>query len=440
MWGRYILQVSLMVLGFTIAAALLGLAIPLANYPSIQTVAASSNGRQLTQDAPPAAVGDPQRLRDEIKIVEGVLPWTAERGAALYLLAHHYARLGDTAKALALLKQCVALDEGFDPSDAPAFAALKSNAEFRELSQQARRRYPPVHHAKAAWTVPDKDLFPEGLAVDAMKRVFLMGSMHRHKIVKITLEGKVSDFVKEGVYSLGPVGGVHVDADHSVWCATDPDAKNPSELLHFDADGKLLERYAAPGPGPHDLNDLVLRDSREIYTTDTFGHRVFVFDRKSRSFATVNVTAGKEGRTVIYPNGITLTDDGNVLYIADVLGVMRVDLRTQEVREVKPAEHDTLAGADGLYWHKGSLIGVQYGTGARRVMRWTLAPDGLQVTSSEVLERGTEMVKDPTTGAIFEGKFYFMANTGIDNLDDDKIVDAAKLEPVRIAVVPLSRR
>jgi hypothetical protein len=30
-----------------------------------------------------------------------------------------------------------------------------------------------------------------------------------------------------------------------------------------------------------------------------------------------------------------------------------------------------------------------------------------------------------------------MANTGIDNLDDDKIVDLAKLEPVHIAVVPL---
>jgi hypothetical protein len=30
-----------------------------------------------------------------------------------------------------------------------------------------------------------------------------------------------------------------------------------------------------------------------------------------------------------------------------------------------------------------------------------------------------------------------MANTSIDNYDDGKIVDPAKLEPVRIAVVPL---
>jgi len=433
---------------------LLSPSVGLACWSAQSTSASNSPAQQAAQEAPPPAVGDPQRLRDEIKIVEDLLarPSSAQglqvqtlkrglvdRGAALYLLAHHYARLGDTAKTLALLKECVALDEGFDPTDQPAFAALKSNAEFRELTEEVRRRYPPVHHANIAFTLPDKDLFPEGLAVDAEKRFFLMGSMHRHKIVKITLDGKVSDLVEEGAYSLGPVGGVHVDVDHTVWCATDPDAENPSEILHFDAEGQLLERYAAPhiGTGPHDLNDLVLGGTRKIFITDTLANRVFAFGRKAHIFTIISTTASKEGRRVIYPNGITLTDDGNVLYIADVLGVMRVDLRTQEVREVQPDAHDTLAGADGLYWYKGGLIGVQYGTGARRVMRWTLSPDGTRVASSEVLERGTDLVKNPTTGAIFEGKFYFMANTGIDNLDDDKIVDPTKLEPVRVAVVEL---
>jgi hypothetical protein len=61
----------------------------------------------------------------------------------------------------------------------------------------------------------------------------------------------------------------------------------------------------------------------------------------------------------------------------------------------------------------------------------------VEVTSSETLERGTEMVRNPTTGAILDGKFYFMANTGIENLDDGKIADPAKLEPLRIAILPL---
>jgi hypothetical protein len=58
--------------------------------------------------------------------------------------------------------------------------------------------------------------------------------------------------------------GVHADpADHSVWCATYPGGKNRSEIVHFDEHGQPLERYTPPGTGPHALNDLVLRDTRE---------------------------------------------------------------------------------------------------------------------------------------------------------------------------------
>jgi len=35
-------------------------------------------------------------------------------------------------------------------------------------------------------------------------------------------------------------------------------------------------------------------------------------------------------------------------------------------------------------------------------------------------------------------RFYFIANTGIGNLEDDKILDPEKLEPIHIAVVDLN--
>jgi sugar lactone lactonase YvrE len=272
--------------------------------------------------------------------------------------------------------------------------------------------------------------------VDASKRIFYMGRMHHNKIVRITEAGTISEFVGEGVYDLMPVGGVHVDPmDHSVWCATDPGEKNRSEIVHFDVQGELLERYAAPGTGPHDLNDLVLRSTGEIYVTDTYANQVFRFDRESHKFATLDLSHHEKGRPVFYPNGITLSDDGDVLYVADILGILRLNLRTNKVEEVKPAAHDTLAGVDGLYWYKGGFVGIQYGTGASRVMHWTLSPDGSEVAHSKTLERGTELVKDPTTGAVIGSNFYFMANTGIDNLDDNgKILDPAKLEPLHLAV------
>ena len=382
----------------------------------------------------PTARAPDEGLLSLISSVEATLPHIPDRGAALFFLARLYVRVGEIPKALTLLKQCVALDQGFDPGAHRRLQPLKDNPEFQKLEEQVRRRYPPVHHARAAFTVPDKDLFPEGFAVDAERRVFYMGSMHRKKIVKITTSGEVSDFVKEGAYDLMPVGGVHVDpADHSVWAATDPGEKSRSEIVHFDADAKMLERYAAPGAGTHDLNDLVLRGTKEIYVTDTDANLVFRFDRESHVLVPM-----KFPRTIFYPNGITVSGDGKLLYIGDMLGVIVVDLRTGSAQDVVPDVRDTLSGIDGLYWYKGDLVGVQYGTAAFRVMRWHLAKDGRKVTSNEVLERGTEFVKNPTTGAIFEDKFYFMANTGIiDNLDNDRIVDESKLEPVKIAVVAL---
>jgi hypothetical protein len=375
----------------------------------------------------------PARFQAEIRSVERLLPAMSDPGAGRFFLAWLYAHVNGYQEALTLLKQCP-LDEGFDPSGVERFKPLEANPEFRALVDRAHRRYPPVHQARIAFTLPKTDLFPEGIAADAERHVFYMGSMHLETIVEITERGALSPFVKSSGYDLMPVGGVHVDpADHSVWAATDPGIRNRSEIVHFDDQGTLLERFAAPGAGPHDLNDLALRGSRELYVTDTDADQVYRFDRTSHRFSALVFP-----RPLFYPNGITLSDDGNVLYVGDMLGVLRVDLRNDEAQDVAVGGHYTLAGIDGLYWYRGGLVGVQYGAGARRVVQWRLSADGKAVTSAEMLEYRTPLVKDPTTGAVVGTKFYFISNTGIGNLDDDgKIVDTHKLEPVHVSVVTL---
>jgi hypothetical protein len=390
---------------------------------------------QQNSTARPRPGPDPGRVRSDIQYVESALSKIPDRAAALFFLARRYVQFGDLQKGLSLLKECNSLDEGFDPSGLPAFKPLLSYPDYRHLVDEVHRRHPPVHRARVAFTVPEKDLFPEGLAVDPERHVFYMGSMHRRKILKITESGEVSDFVKPGLYNLMPVGGVHVDpADHGLWAATDPGEANRSELLHFDAQGKLLERFPAPGPGAHDLNDLVLRNSQEIFVTDTEGQKVYRFDRISHEFATLSFP-----RPLLYPNGIAVSDDANFLYVADMFGVLLMDLRSTSVHEVNPSKGDTLAGIDGMYWYRGDLLGVQYGTGPFRVARFGLSADGLRVTKTDILEYRTPFLSDATTGAVLGSNFYFMADTGIDNLDDDgKIIDPKKLAPIHVGVVPLN--
>jgi len=97
-------------------------------------------------------------------------------------------------KALSLLKECIALDQGFDPGDLPQFEALHSNPEFQAMVEKVRHRHPPIHQAHVAFTISENDLFPEGLGVDPELHVFYMGSV-KQKIIKIAEDGKVSDFV-----------------------------------------------------------------------------------------------------------------------------------------------------------------------------------------------------------------------------------------------------
>jgi hypothetical protein len=72
-----------------------------------------------------------------------------------------------------------------------------------------------------------------------------------------------------------------------------------------------------------------------------------------------------------------------------------------------------------------------------RLARFQLSADGARITMSEILEYRSDFVELPTTGAITQGKFYFIANSQIDNLRDEKIVDPSRLRPVRIGVVSL---
>jgi len=397
--------------------------------PSLLLIAIVVWSCALAQQNSPASAE--ARYRPIIQQVEQVLPTLDDRGAGLFSLARLYAQVGDRQKALAFLKESLATGEGFDPGGSEMLAPLRSSPEFARLAQQAQKRYPAVHKAKLAFTVPEKDLFPEGLAYDPANQLFYMGSMYRRKVVRITEKGEVSDVIKPDLYHLQPIGGVHVDpTDHSLWTASDPDAAHGSELYHFDAQGQLLERYSPPGAG-HDLNDLVLYRSSAIFVTDTDANLTYRFDRKTHVF-----TPLKLSRPQLFPNGITLSGDGTRLYIADWLGVIMVDLHDNLAREVHLGEHNTLSGVDGLYWYKNSLIGIQ-SAGTFRVARWSLSVDGRRVLAGKILERGTPLVSFPTTGAIDGTQFYFIANTGIDNYDDGKIVDPTKLEPIHIAVVAL---
>jgi len=379
-----------------------------------------------------AEPADAAEVREQIAVVEKLKTVVPDRGAVLFFLSTANQHLGETREALELLKECLKLREGFDPSGSRSFLGLKGTKEFDDLVAAVRRDFPVVAQARLAFVTEEKDLIPEGLAYDTKQNLFYLGSLNRKKIVKIDAEGRVSDFVPGDHYGLLPVLGIRLDpTDGTVWANTFEDAGR-TELVHFDSAGKLLGRFAPKDSSKHGFNDLVVRKNGEVITTDSLSNQVFRFDPRSQAFTPLLVY-----RILLYPNGIALADDNRSVYVADDVGVVKIDLADNSSRDVDPGPRHTLAGADGLYWHNGSLIAVQNGMGSPRVAAFKLSKDGDRVTQVTVLENRTQFTALPTTGAIRGNDFYFIANSQIDNLNGDKIMDVTKLAAVRIAVVRL---
>ena len=391
----------------------------------------------------PAEPSDAQDTRAQIAAIEKLQPHFPDRGAILYFLAAAHQHLGETLEATKLLKDCIALGEGFDPSGDPEFAALHTSREFTELVEKVHRDFPVEAHARLALLTEEKNLIPEGLAWDSNRNVFYLSSLAQKKIVQITPESHASDFVPASRDHLLPVLGIRLDPrDNSVWANTMEDASGKAELVHFDQTGNLLGRFSLfnsagsalqlDPSAKHGFNDLVVRKSGEVILTDSLNNKVFRFGPSEKSFAEL-----KTHRELFYPNGLALSSDDKFLFVADSIGVIRIDLETLAGTDVNPGPHSTLAGADGLYWYNGSLIAIQNGIGAPRIASFKLSPDGTRVTRTTILENRSQFTSLPTTGAIRGPDFYFISNSHIDNLNDGKILDVTQLEPVRIAMLHL---
>jgi sugar lactone lactonase YvrE len=366
-------------------------------------------------------------IRAQLAAAERLLGRTADRGAVLYFLAATHAELQESSAAMENLKQCIALKEGFDPSGDPTFAGLKEDKDFQKLIEQVHKDFPPVSQAKLAFSTTEKNLLPEGLAFAPALDAFLLGSLHRKKIVKIPLQGKITDFVPGDRYDLLPILGIRIDpTDGSVWCNSWVD-RGKTELLHFDPTGSLLGRYSLPEDGKHGFNDLVVLPDGDVLLTDSVAYKVFRFNSKTHEFRDLKLC-----RDLLMPNGIAMTGDGTLAYVADQLGVLQLHVKSGASFEVDPGPHTTLAGADGLYWHKGKLIAIQNGIGAPRIAVFQLSQSGLQITKATVLEYRSSFTVLPTTGALDGDDFYFIENSQLDNLNGDRILDVTKLEPVRI--------
>jgi hypothetical protein len=401
----------------------------------------------------------------------------------VFAMAKAEARLGHAAAALDWLGDFAAMGLVRDATSEPDLASLRQLPGFAAVIARIEANRRPVAHSVRAFTLPDRAMLSEDIAYDPGARRFFVSSIHDAKIVAIDAgNGTATDFVPAGRDAIWGVMALAVDARRGVLWATTaampqtrgyrPADAGHTAVLRYDlATGKLQKRYdlpvparpaaAAGGAGKNEpapaqgaaetagapagaagepeaaeerdrvLGDMTVGAGGDVFVSEAVTGEVYVI-RRGRDALETLVAPG----TFISPQTPAATPDGRRLFVADYArGIGIVDLATRAVSWLAHPRGVAVDGIDGLYLVGDSLVAVQNGTEPNRVIRLFLDPSLTRVLRWEALESNSPGLGAPTHGTLVGKDFFFIANSGWDQLADD-----GSLKPGAVQTPPVVLR
>jgi len=379
------------------------------------------------------AAGQASKTKDYPKLREALLalkPLLLGNPSVIYKLAVAEAALGDAPTALAELRNLAGMGLVYDFTAEAAFSTIHQSSEFAAIVKQVNGNKEPVSRSAPAFGIAESDLIPEDITYDPKTRRFFVSSVRRSKIISLDGNGtKETDFAKTD----WPVLALRVDAARRIlWAAAgwlpqcencrDTD-KDKTALLAFDLDsGELKQRIDLPVPGL--LGDMTISREGEIYVSEGINGAVLRLRVGAKSLERLDVPGEFPS-----PQTPALSKDEKTLYVPDyVRGIAAIALSTGAVTWLKPADDIALSGIDGLYVHGDSFVAVQNGTTPARVMLFSL-----DLRKQKVMEANTAELGQPTHGTLVGNTFYFIANSGWEEYDDQGKKNAGS-RPVRSTV------
>jgi hypothetical protein len=365
----------------------------------------------------------------------------------MFNLSSAYALNGRRNEALQLLGKMAGMGLVFPAETESDFASIKDSAEFQAILKSIEHNKAPVIGGAVAFTLHEKGFIPEGIAYDPVTETFYLGSVYQRKIVSINRKGVAKDFATEsdGLWS---VMGMKVDARRRllwVTTASHPQMANAQEvdngasgIFKFDLrTGKLLKKYLLPNkPRPHFLGDLVLDSGGNVFATDSVTPGIYFISQR-----TDEIELFLEGEPFTSPQGLTFMPDDKHLFVADYSkGIFAIDLKTKKYTNLSPAPDLTLLGIDGLYSHRGSLIGVQNGINPPRLVRLYLNRDLSRIERLETIAANDPSFDEPTLGVLVRDTFYLIANSQWGAIDQKgRLAPADKLKEPVVLKIGLSK-
>lgn len=269
---------------------------------------------------------------------------------------------------------------------------------------------------KKDYILIERNLIPEGTAFDTRTRTIYVGSTFKRKIVQITEDGKVTDFIPEAFEGVTSIVGMEVDENRGILWANTAQANEVMPLINpdttrdwmtnissFDLQNKKLIKKYELNVGQAFLNDLTVLPNGDVYSTESVNSGIYWINSQTDSLELF-----LQDKEYSFLNGITYSDKSNSLFVSSVQGILKIDIVTRKCVLLKGHDSIDAKGIDGLTLYRKTLIGHQ----SSKVTVFYLNEDETEIIKTEILDSG-EGFDSSTTGEIGAEYYYFIVNSQI---------------------------
>jgi len=362
-----------------------------------------------------------------LKFNKKALEFIPNHPRSIYYLSDAYALNGNKEKSIFYLSRAIEMGLGWNSDKDKNFNSLREYPDFKNIISRIKILKKPVNNSNIAFNIIEKDIIPEGLAYNKNEDCFYLSSLYKSKIIKIDKNGNTSDFTSEKQDGLRPVTGMKVDHKRNIlWVCSevsglnyrnsDPKEMGWSGVFKYNLKtGKLIRKYTIFEKGkPHLFNDIIVLENGNVFITDSNTKEIFTINAQKDK---LEVFFKYDGFG--YLNGIALSNNQNSIYLADAgMGIAIFNIKNKTLKYLSTPENIATIGIDGLYFYKNNLIAIQNSLGSiARVSKFYLNKIGDKIIKSEIIELDNPHFAIPTTGAIKDNNFYYIANSQMTSFD-----------------------
>jgi hypothetical protein len=341
---------------------------------------------------------------------------------------------GRDEEAIGVLKGLADAGFGLSERDRGLLEPLKRHPSFAAVDARLKANLEPRGKVGSEIVLDRRDLVPEGVVWDAKRRVYYVGSLVDGGLYEVGPGGRTRALHRETQPNRSTVG-LRLTRSGQLFACSSPQQETAtdklSQLLSLDpaAAAPEVRRTVLPaGPDNAYCNDMVELPDGRLVITD------FDARRLSERRPDGSIAAFAPEADFFFPNGIAASPDGRRIYVADFFGVTVIDGGGKVLGRLQPPPGESLGGLDGLYEHRGWLIGVQGITAPTRLIRARLGP-GLTVSRIEVLAANHPSLADATTATLTPEGLRVLARTGLRGMSKGKA--AADAAAPALVLVPL---